>query len=150
MGVNFEKLYFPIVLAFCLSFLGCDKPASLPKEKPVVTAGSNAKKEDAVVYMRSRAPEKFDLDAVFLGSRETVFFKAMGLNPDGLPLVSIAENVESGFDLGIYHDRFDVIVDREKGILCLKEQCIKIYMICPSEKYKKKDEICKYYNQAKG
>ncbi|WP_160012691.1 hypothetical protein, partial [Rhizobium sp. 18055] len=112
-----------------------------------VSAGEKAKMETAVVYMKSNAPSKFHLDAVFVESRELIYFKVDGLHFLSSPSISVFDDPEKYFDQGGLPQRFDVLVNRVDGIVCYKERCANIVMICPSKNNrKKKEEVCKYFN----
>ncbi|WP_375576734.1 hypothetical protein [Paracidovorax oryzae] len=126
--------------------IGCSKSEPQSLRGLPVSAGENAKAETAVVYMKSNVPSKFDLDAVFMENRELIYFKAGGIPFVSSPSISVLDDPEKDFDQGKLPQRFDVLVNRADGVLCYKDRCVNIVMICPSKNNSKKEEVCKYFN----
>lgn len=144
----YSKFRFLLVLAGCF-FGGCLPPGWRAAESVVapspVRPGEQARIEKAVVYLKSNVPRKFNWDGVFLESRETIFFKTQELNAPLAISVSMFDDVESHLDLGRFVGRFEVLVNREDGVLCLQKECVRIEAICPPKNNHRNNEICKYW-----
>ncbi|WP_128098417.1 hypothetical protein [Paracidovorax avenae] len=139
-----DKLSCIALVLSCCFLLGCNKNDSQSSNAVLMPSGNEAKIETAVVYMKSNSSRKINLDAFFMESKETIYFKAQ--EPPLMPTsVWVLDDVEVEFDQGKLSQRFQILVDRENGVLCFEKKCANIKMICPSKEDERKKEICKYF-----
>lgn len=99
---------------------------------PAPEAGSDAKTEEAMVYLRSPVPQKINNDALLLMSREILLIERQRISPNERFVESIFNNSAKYESKEYSIWRFNVLVDRVQWVVCLDGQCAKIETICPS------------------
>jgi hypothetical protein len=132
-----------LMFAFCMSFMTA---CNAQQDSRISTGGAGVSTQ-AVFYLKTNIPKKIDHDKIVLLTGETVALKSGVLSPEPAFERPILFDYKRVLSQKEQLQTFQVVLDRQKGVICLRSKCAQVFSICPPYNQLQRGVMCQSFRR---